>query len=238
MPSPDPNLDARLRAVPLPEGLVARLRQTALADDDGLDAALREMPLPAGFSKRLRLIPLADTAASDEEFDAALGEVPVPAGLLGKLRLIPLGDDEGLDAALRDVPVPVGLAAPWQRRLERRQRLMRFAQLAVAASLVFVLAGLYFGGRVTNWVAMRLGHNPPAEQPTAPAVAFNAEPKRPVDLSNSFAHVERTQPAQPAWHAQVPEIGLSPIARQATDPRPSDHDVWLVPKDVNPFMEP
>ena len=178
MQSPDPNLDARLRAVPLPEGLVARLRQTALADDDGLDAALREMPLPAGFSKRLRSIPLADTAASDEEFDAALGEVPVPAGLLGKLRHIPLGDDEGLDAALRDVPIPTGLAAPWQRRLKRRQRLLQFAQLAVAASLVFALVGLYFGSRLSNWVATKWGHNQPDEQPAAPAVAWQMPSSR------------------------------------------------------------
>ena len=65
----------------------------------------------------------------------------------------------------------------------------------------------------------------------------NAELKKPADLSNSFAHVEPRQQVQPAWLAQVPEIGLSPIARQANDPRPSDRDVWLVPKDVNPFME-
>ena len=77
MDNPDPNLDAQLRAVPLPEGLVERLRQTALADDDGLDAALREVPLPAGLLDRLRGIPLAD----DADLDATLRDVPVPAGL-------------------------------------------------------------------------------------------------------------------------------------------------------------
>ena len=77
MESPDPKLDARLRAVPLPEGLIQRLRQVALADDDGLDAALTELPLPAGLVARLRAIPMA----ADEDLDQTLRDVPVPAGL-------------------------------------------------------------------------------------------------------------------------------------------------------------
>jgi len=89
MHSPDPNFnaeqDAELRAVPLPEGLLERLRRTALADDDGLDAAIRDVPLPAGFAHRLRRGVLAD----EEILDAAVREVTVPVDLLGRLRRLP-----------------------------------------------------------------------------------------------------------------------------------------------------
>jgi len=89
MHSPDPNFnaeqDAQLRAVPLPEGLLERLRRTALADDDGLDAAIRGVPLPAGFAQRLRCAVLSD----DEVLDAAVREVTVPVDLLGRLRRLP-----------------------------------------------------------------------------------------------------------------------------------------------------
>ena len=149
MDTPDPNLDAQLRAVPLPEGLVERLRQTALADDDGLDAALRELPLPAGLLDRLRGIPLAD----DEDLDDTLRDVPVPAGLAKRLQSIPWADDDGLDAALRDVPVPAGLSASWQRRFKRQQRLVRSIQVAAAASLLLAVAGLYFGSKIADLVA-------------------------------------------------------------------------------------
>ncbi len=71
----DPNIDARLRAVPLPEGLVERLRKTALADDDGLDAVLRDVPIPARMQETLRAIPLAE----DEDIDDILRNVAIPA---------------------------------------------------------------------------------------------------------------------------------------------------------------
>ena len=146
MESPDPKLDARLRAVPLPEGLIQRLRQVALADDAGLDAALTEMPLPAGLLGRLRGIPLA----ADEDLDQTLRDVAVPAGLARRLRTIPLAEDDGLDAALRDVPVPAGLSAPWQRRLKRQKQLVRLIQVAAAASVLLAVAGLYFGPKLAG----------------------------------------------------------------------------------------
>jgi len=86
---PDPNFDARqdaeLRTVPLPDGLLRRLRRAALIDDEGLDAALREVPIPAGLTDRLPWVPLAD----DEGLDEAIRDVRVPVGVRGRLRRVP-----------------------------------------------------------------------------------------------------------------------------------------------------
>lgn len=85
--NPDPLHDAELRAVRVPEGLLERLRQASLADDEGLDAAVRDVPVPVGLTRWLRQAAL-DT---DEGLDAALRDVPVPAGLSGRLRHVPRG---------------------------------------------------------------------------------------------------------------------------------------------------
>lgn len=89
MPSPGFNFgarqDAELRAVPVPEGLLERLRRAALADDEGLDAAIREVSVPAGLLGRLRQ-PALDT---DEGLDGALREVAVPVELRGRLQQVP-----------------------------------------------------------------------------------------------------------------------------------------------------
>jgi Ca-activated chloride channel family protein len=77
MSSSDPHLDAKLRAVSLPEGLTRRLRAIPLADDEGLDAAVRDVPVPRGLRARLLRVPLADDAG----LDAALRDVPVPESL-------------------------------------------------------------------------------------------------------------------------------------------------------------
>ena len=82
MSSSDSTLDARLQAVPLPDGLLARLRAVAWTDDEGLDAALGEVPVPEDLLKRLHQIPLTD----DEGLDATLRSVPVPSRLMASWR--------------------------------------------------------------------------------------------------------------------------------------------------------
>ncbi|MBN2476107.1 MAG: von Willebrand factor type A domain-containing protein [Pirellulales bacterium] len=77
--------DAELRAVALPEGLLRRLRQIALADDAGLDEAVRHVRLPAGLTDRLRRSLLVD----DEALDAAIRGIPTPVGVAGRLRRVP-----------------------------------------------------------------------------------------------------------------------------------------------------
>lgn len=58
MPEPDfhsdPWLDARLRNVPLPVNLLARLQEIGTAETQQLDRALREVPVPDGLLDRLR----------------------------------------------------------------------------------------------------------------------------------------------------------------------------------------
>ena len=52
----DPWLDARLRNVPLPIGMLGRLSQLANPPDEQLDAAVRDVPLPDGLAERLQQI--------------------------------------------------------------------------------------------------------------------------------------------------------------------------------------
>ncbi len=53
----DPWLDARLRDVPLPPGVLARLEQIAATPDDELDGMVREVPVPPDLIPRLSRIP-------------------------------------------------------------------------------------------------------------------------------------------------------------------------------------
>jgi len=52
----DPWLDARLRDVPLPPGMMARLEQIAATSDDELDGMVRNVPVPSDLSMRLSRI--------------------------------------------------------------------------------------------------------------------------------------------------------------------------------------
>ncbi|HEX4143853.1 MAG TPA: von Willebrand factor type A domain-containing protein [Pirellulales bacterium] len=53
----DPWLDARLRDVPLPPGMLARLEQISSTSDDELDAIVSSMPVPRDLTARLSRIP-------------------------------------------------------------------------------------------------------------------------------------------------------------------------------------
>ncbi len=234
MQSPDPNLDAQLRAVPLPAGLVERLRQIALADDQDFDLALREVRVPAGLLDRLRSLPWAD----DPSLDEALREISVPARLTDRLRSLPVADDPSLDEALRDVPVPAGLSAPWQRRLQRRNRLMLWSQLAVAASLLFVVCGLYFGSKIAGLVATQWAHVQPksAGGPPIPVVVPASRPAVTADLTTSFAS-EEPAAAKPAVSITVPEIRLSQGEGGETAEQLAARDNFSVPPDTDPLQD-
>jgi hypothetical protein len=73
-------LDAELRRVAPPAGLVGRLQRIPVADDEVLDDLLRETPLPAGLIGRLRKIPV--TAAPRERRWATLERQAVAASLV------------------------------------------------------------------------------------------------------------------------------------------------------------
>lgn len=108
----DPWLDARLRNVPLPAGMLARLNQLAkeAAEDSGSTEGPRiyrpNQPVPLG------------PGITDAQMDASLREVPVPAGLCQRLERIALEPRRrfgGRQLALAaSVLVAVGIAYAWR----------------------------------------------------------------------------------------------------------------------------
>ena len=75
--------DAELKGVPLPDGLLERLRKLADWDDALIDDALCSVNVPSSIIDRLH------EAIDDEALDEAIGGVPLPHGLLARLRIIP-----------------------------------------------------------------------------------------------------------------------------------------------------
>ena len=82
MSTADSKLDARLRAVPLPDGLLDRLMALPLADDEDVDKLVCDVAVPPGLLERLQAIALAD----DDGLDEALRDVPIPDDLVASCR--------------------------------------------------------------------------------------------------------------------------------------------------------
>ncbi len=113
-------LDTQLRDVPLPDGLLERLRSVAGWSDNELDGELRRVPVPDEVGDRLK------QAVLDESIDERLRDVEIPWGLLAKLRNIP------------------------RREARRTERFVRFAAAAslfllITASYVLAVAGILGG---------------------------------------------------------------------------------------------
>ncbi len=79
----DPHLDAHLRDVRVPDGLVERLRAVAVLTDGQLDAEICSVALPSGLLDRVK------EAVADESLDERIRDVELPWGLLARLRCIP-----------------------------------------------------------------------------------------------------------------------------------------------------
>lgn len=129
-PSPDNWIDEELRRVPLPEGLLARLRATGELTDEDLDESLQQVPLPPGLMARLHNV------VEDDALDGQLRDVPVPEELIGELLFIPL------DERLRDVVVPADLLVEL-KRIPPRPRRWSASRLALAASLLLMISSGY-----------------------------------------------------------------------------------------------
>jgi len=104
--------------------------------DPLLDAKLREVALPANLLARLR----ATSIPSGVELDQALRDVPLPNDF--SLRLRAHVDDFVIDDALNDVAVPTDLLAKLHIIPEVRRK-SSWRRLALAASLLMVVGGLY-----------------------------------------------------------------------------------------------
>ncbi len=112
-------IDRQLRRIPLPPGLLRRLRRIArrsavdeLADnrwsDERIDAALRNVAIPEGFLDRLpQVADASGTGASSKDRTAPPLQRP-PRQRVSGTKIASLSDDQ-LDAVLCDIPLPVGL---------------------------------------------------------------------------------------------------------------------------------
>lgn len=120
--TPSEWLDSELRRIPLPQGMIDRLRALATMTDSSLDAELRSIPLPAGMILRLQQEAMRDESApvavatdgmaiDDATLDRALRDVPVPVGLASRLSAIAIDRAKPLEEErLRDVPLPAGFS--------------------------------------------------------------------------------------------------------------------------------
>ncbi len=75
-------LDSQLRDVPLPDGLIARVRDLGSWSDEQLDEQLRRVSVRAG------LVGDIQQRVADEQVDQTLRNVELPWGLLTRLRII------------------------------------------------------------------------------------------------------------------------------------------------------
>jgi Ca-activated chloride channel family protein len=106
MPESDPWLDAKLRNVPLPVGLLSRLGSLADAPQEQLEAALRDVPLPAGLLDRLQQIAVPARRLSLVRL--ALAASLVTAVTLGVWAVgnLPATLPVALGPAVSELPVP------------------------------------------------------------------------------------------------------------------------------------
>ena len=176
MSSADSHLDAQLRQVRLPDGLLDRLVALPLASDDDIDELLRDMAVPPGLIERLQDAALAD-AALDE--DRAWDESSA------------LDEDSELDEALRNVPLPDDLVASCRhharRYLTRRggqhavDRMLQISRIAMALSLIVGLT-VSLGSAMLVWLILsRSGSQVAKQDPVSPAPPAPAE--KPLESS-------------------------------------------------------
>jgi hypothetical protein len=125
-------LNDELRNVPLPSGMLAKLREIGV----DIDAGLRAVAMPVDWKSRWQGV------VQDEVLDQQLRAVPIPTELISNI-FAAVEDDR-----LQDVPVPRGVVSRalavtaatspsrWQQRM----------QMVMAASLAMLIVGSYVLG--------------------------------------------------------------------------------------------
>lgn len=129
--SSHPWIDEELRRVPLPDGLLARLRAVGELTDQDIDALLRQVAVPAGLHETLCGV------VEDERIAARVRDVPIPDGFAESLLAIPL------DEQLRDVAVPADLMLHLRAVAPPPRRQAAYGSLALAASLLLAIGMAY-----------------------------------------------------------------------------------------------
>jgi len=154
-------LDARLRAVPLPERLLERL--CAITEEGASYDLADEGEDPA------------QTETEDREIDHTLQDVPLPDGLVPRLEAVVWEDNNYLDAALRDVAVSEQLLMRLRHIPQAVRRPLPLVAPAVAALLFVGLWSSYLAA-VGQFAARH-------------AVALQAQAATPMLLSEAPADV-------------------------------------------------
>ncbi len=144
----DFKLDALLRAVTPPSGLLERLMALPFADSAGLDEAVRDVEVPDGLLQRLAAIPLAD----DDGMDEALRDVPVPRKWESSFR-----------RHMHRMAV--------RRRNRPANRALRISRIAMAMSLIVAVTLSLGSAFVFSWFINR------SSEP-APDAQMARQPKR------------------------------------------------------------
>jgi len=212
MSSADFKLDAQLRDVPIPRGLLDRLMALPLAGDADFDKFVRDVAIPAGLLPRLQAIPLAD----DEGFDEALRDVPVPDDLVASCR--------------RRI----------RRQLARHEgrhpmdRALRISRIAMAASLILAVT-LSLGSAMllslvlnsTHVAQLPLSPHPltppaPAEKPLENSLRMLADDsaglaERPAQPSDDRREIELAE-IEPSGALTSRDLVTSPRMPRRDDP--------------------
>jgi Ca-activated chloride channel family protein len=217
MSQPDDNsnhgggwIDRELRRVPVPDGLLARLREVAAhGADEALDEQLCAVPVPEGLEARLRLI------VDDEKLDRRLAEVVLPDGLMARLRQIPA--DELLDEAIRDVPTPAEFVPSLAAAVRRQAVPSELIRWAVAASVFLAVGASYFGG-LSRLAAIVAGAG--ASEQSLAKLAARAKTLPAVEVPTLAA--ADASPAAAGGHAPAAEV---PVDRPAR-PLLAESDLW------------
>jgi Ca-activated chloride channel family protein len=211
---PDRWINAELRRIPLPEGLLERLRAIAQNSDEELDTVIRDVPVPAGLMGRLTQIVAA------EKLDRQILDVPIPSDLVASLRAIP--DDEALDEEIRQVPVP--LPARVMRSItnipRRTRRWQSLWHLATAASLLLMVSLSYF---LTMFGLIHIAYRPAEDRVL---VIRPGPPDRSIDLLAMVPEIE------------IPlELPEQEPARSLVEQPPPSVDFVAMRLDERPFFE-
>ena len=190
------SLDARLRAVPLPEGFVERLRNAVVTDDE-LDAVVATVSVPDGLVDRLRQIVL-----SDETMDVRLCDVHVPTGMLERICQ---------SAAAEDREVVVTAEPLWiaGRRRKRRPGRATAAKWATAVSLLVAL-GLAYAGVISEYLLSIS----PTQSTGLPNIAAVQRP------SSGGSAEPGTLESKPTLNAHDKRAAAETIASDLTPPKP------------------
>ena len=161
----DQELDARLRRVPIPEGLLGRLEAIANGQEQ-LDQRLNEVDVPHGLLERLKRIPQAE---DDRQADRPLADRRLPVarsladeasraddprtdidprtGIDPRIDIEPVSAaDRLIDALLRDVPLPPAMASRLRRIPPRQRRRAIWLQSWAMAGLLLLALHLLLGG--------------------------------------------------------------------------------------------